>query len=192
MYLLAISDSPEVYISIPGLIHGVVLTSTVDVRPLRACRIAVNGSFMCHTECKWALQILLGPSIYASASKALGQWPQTAGFRYYCSNSGFLTNPCCNLRLHPLPQDHWRSNNISFVWSSKSHVTMASPSDSRKITEIVYKYVVCFVVYKVRIPHSCHSFVIGGCAIYAEDDQPQESPWHHFSKGEKGLFYQEA
>lgn len=93
MYLLAFLDSPEACAPILGLIHGAVLTSTVDVRPLRACKIAVSGNFMCHTECKWALQILLGPSIYVSDSgKAQAQWPQAAGSRYYCTMSSLFNN----------------------------------------------------------------------------------------------------
>lgn len=105
MYLLAVLDSPEVCAPIRGLIHGEVLTSTVDVRPLRACKIAVNGNFMCHTECKWALQILLGPSIYVSDSgKAQAQWPQAAGSRYYCTKSSLFNNKYTqkNLHLHSL------------------------------------------------------------------------------------------
>lgn len=108
MYLLAVLDSPEVCAPIRGLIHGVVLTSTADVRPLRACKIAVNGNFMCHTECKWALQILLGPSIYVSDSgKAQAQWPQAAGSRYYCTKSSLFNNKYTentqkNLHLHSL------------------------------------------------------------------------------------------
>lgn len=49
MCLLPIVKSPEAYVPIQGLSHGAVLTSTVDVRPLRARKIAVNGNFMCHT-----------------------------------------------------------------------------------------------------------------------------------------------
>lgn len=48
MYLLASLDSPEACVPIPGLILAAVLTSTVDNRLERACKIAVNSG--CHTE----------------------------------------------------------------------------------------------------------------------------------------------
>lgn len=44
MYLLASLDSPEACAPIPGLILAAVLTSTVDNRLERACKIAVNGN----------------------------------------------------------------------------------------------------------------------------------------------------
>lgn len=63
-------------------------------------KIAVNGNFMCHTECKWALQILPGPSISVSDSrKARAQWPQAAGSWYYC---GCITRAGWNK-----PDLHW-------------------------------------------------------------------------------------
>lgn len=94
MRLLPISESPEACVPIQGLSHGAVLTSTVDVRPLRACKIAVNGNFMCHTECKWALQISLGLSVCVSDSrKAQAQWLQAVGREYYCAESRWHKRP---------------------------------------------------------------------------------------------------
>lgn len=113
MCLLAISDSPEACVPIRGLIHGAALTSTVDVRPLRACKIAVNGNFMCHTGCKWARQILPRPSIYVShGRKAEAQWPRAVAVEQ-CYIQGCHFN---NLKqIKQASVNHQQSKNQSFI-----------------------------------------------------------------------------